>query len=333
MPRTRKLTMRPALWHLLLVLVSPCAILAAEKDAKPLALHPDNPHYFLFRGKPAFLITSGEHYGGVLNKDFKYIPYLDELHARGFNLTRTFSGTYREFPGWGKIADNTLAPTKPETFVCPWKRSTTPGAGDGGNKFGLQTFDSAYFERLKDVIAQAGKRGIVVELVLFCTVYDNDLWNINPMKAGNNVQNIGNVERTEVFTLRSKQLTDVQEAFVRKIVAELKEFDNLYYEVCNEPYFANVTQPWMDHIIALIQDAEKDFPAKHLIAQNIANGSKKIEKPNPGVSIFNFHYATPPDSVKQNYDLKKPLGDDETGFRGKNDLPYRTEAWEFLIAG
>src|SRR5262249_54840957 len=37
--------------------------------------------------------------------------------------------------------------------------------------------------------------------------------------------------------------------------------------------------------------------------------------------------------VKQNFDLNKVLADDETGFRGKGDLPYRTEAWEFLLAG
>src|SRR5437660_5925616 len=84
----------------------------SKNDAKPLSLHPDNPHYFLFRGKPAFLLTSGEHYGAVLNKDFNYSVYLDELRARGFNLTRTFSGTYREVPGWGKITDNTLAPVR-----------------------------------------------------------------------------------------------------------------------------------------------------------------------------------------------------------------------------
>ena len=40
------------------VLVAPAA--AADK---PLSLHPDNPHYFLFRDKPAVLLTSGEHYG------------------------------------------------------------------------------------------------------------------------------------------------------------------------------------------------------------------------------------------------------------------------------
>src|SRR5438477_11984282 len=66
---------------------------ADEQAEKPLSLHPDNPRYFLFRGKPAFLLTSGEHYGAVLNKDFNYSVYFDELRARGFNVTRTFSET------------------------------------------------------------------------------------------------------------------------------------------------------------------------------------------------------------------------------------------------
>jgi hypothetical protein len=34
-----------------------------------------------------------------------------------------------------------------------------------------------------------------------------------------------------------------------------------------------------------------------------------------------------------NYGLKKVIGDDETGFRGVDDRPYRIEAWDFLIAG
>ena len=65
----------------LLPLLLLASALAAAPE-RPLALHPENPHYFLFRGKPAVLITSGEHYGAVLNLDFDYRPYLDELQAR-----------------------------------------------------------------------------------------------------------------------------------------------------------------------------------------------------------------------------------------------------------
>src|SRR3982074_114892 len=101
--------------------------LVAMAWAAPIAPHPENPRYFLFEGKPAFLITSGEHYGAVLNLDFDFVPYLDELHSRGFNLTRTFTGTYREIPGSFKIVGNTLAPA-PGRYAAPWARSATPGA-------------------------------------------------------------------------------------------------------------------------------------------------------------------------------------------------------------
>src|SRR5437870_9691947 len=85
---------------------------AGTVAAQPLALHPDNPHYFLFRGKPTVLVTSGEHYGAVLNLDFDYRKYLETLESDGLNLTRTFTGAYCEPAGAFNIAENTLAPAK-----------------------------------------------------------------------------------------------------------------------------------------------------------------------------------------------------------------------------
>ena len=123
----------------------------AAPGGKPIAPHPENPRYFLFEGKPTFLITSGEHYGAVLNLDFDFVPYLDELHRRGFNLTRTFSGTYREVPGSFKIAGNTLAPA-PGRYAAPWARSATPGAADGGNKFDLDELGRGLLPPAQDVL-------------------------------------------------------------------------------------------------------------------------------------------------------------------------------------
>jgi hypothetical protein len=34
-----------------------------------------------------------------------------------------------------------------------------------------------------------------------------------------------------------------------------------------------------------------------------------------------------------NWLLNKAIGDNETGFGGTNDAPYRTEAWDFILAG
>ena len=305
----------------------------ATVHAAPLALHPDNPHYFLFREKPAVLISSGEHYGAVLNPDFNYVKYLDTLAADGLNLTRTFSGAYAEPQGAFNIAENTLAP-KAERFICPWVRSDQPGYANGGNKFDLTKWDDAYFKRLKDFVAQAGRRGVIIELTLFCPMYEDAQWKLSPMNAANNITGVGAIGRDDVYTLdKNGGLLAVQEALVRKIVVELRDADNLCYEICNEPYFGGVTMEWQNHIADVITGGEKDSAHRHLLTQNVANGSKKIEMPHPAVSVFNFHYASPPTTVALNYGLNKVIGDNETGFKGTADDHYRMEAWEFILAG
>jgi hypothetical protein len=297
-----------------------------------LKLHPSNPHYFLFRGRPTILITAGEHYGAVLNLDFDTLRYLDALRACGFNLTRTFSGAYREVAGSFRITGNTLAP-RAGRYLCPWARSTVSGAADGGNKFDLTRWDPAYFRRLKEFVRHAGKRGIVVEMVLFCTMYDEALWNASPMNAGNNINGIGGVGRHEVYSGRDGDLLAVQQAVTRKIVAELNGFDNVYFEVCNEPYKRPGLSPeWNDQIIAAIVAEEADRPMRHLIAQNVGHGAVATTDLNPHVSILNFHAASA-DAVRLNHALNKVCADDETGGADRSDRKYRVEGWEFILAG
>lgn len=298
--------------------------LAAAGGAQPIRLDPQNPHYFWFDGKPTVLVTSGEHYGAVLNRPFDYVRYLDTLQKDRLNLTRVFAGTYRESPGNFGIVSNTLAPAAGQ-FLSPWAQR------DG--KFDLKRWDEAYFTRLKDLLSQAARRGVIVELVLFCPFYEEIMWETNPMNARNNVNGIGSVARTKVLALQDPQLTEVQEAVVRKLVTELRDFDNLYYEICNEPYFQGVTLEWQEHISKVIVETERGFPKNHLIAQNWSNGSKKVDRPNPLVSLYNFHYSHPPDSVAMNWNLQRAIGNNETGFDGWADSTYRIQGWEFLLAG
>ena len=298
----------------------------------PIAVNSDNPRYFTFRGKPTVLVTSGEHYGAVLNQDFDFVPYLAELQRCGLNLTRTFTGVYMEDTGSFSIRNNTLAPAEGR-LICPWVRSAEPGYARGGSKFDLTRWDDAYFERLRAFCAEAGKRGVIVELVLFCPYYEDQMWAISPLHPANNVNGTPDVPRTEVLALKHPALTAIQEAMTRKVVSELRDVPNLYYEICNEPYFGGVTLEWQARIAQVIAETEADLPRKHLIAQNIANGSAEVTRPDPLVSLLNFHYANPPDAVEANWGLNRPIAFDETGFKGSEDLPYRTDAWEFMLAG
>lgn len=233
---------------------------------KPLSLHPANPHYFLFRGKPTIIITSGEHYGAVMNLDFDDVKYLETLRRDGMNHTRTFTGaTYVEPQGAFNIERNSMAPA-PGRYITPWARSAIPGYANGGNKFDLNKWDESYFRRLKDFSAQASKRGIIVEVNLFCPFYADAQWKLSPFNTINNVNGLGNVGRLDVYTLdKHGGLLEVQERFVRRIVVELKDFDNIFYEICNEPYATNIPMNWQERIVDVIVDAEKNFHEKHLM--------------------------------------------------------------------
>jgi hypothetical protein len=86
-------------------------------------------------------------------------------------------------------------------------------------------------------------------------------------------------------------------------------------------------------VAQLVAQTEATLPLRHLVSMNIANGTARVANPSPHVSIFNFHYATPPDAVAANPHLRGVIGENETGFRGKDDVLYRTEGWAFLLAG
>jgi len=315
-----------------------------EARKRPLRLHPDNPHYFLFRGKPTVLIASGEHYGSVINPDFDYRTYLDTLQKEGGNLTRTVAGTMCESIRtiqWRGGDQNPLAPREGKLLV-PWVRSDKPGYAFGGNKFDLDRWDEAYFRRLRDFVREAGKRGIVVEFNLFYAQYGLDngdgfgSWGLSPLYFKNNVNGIGDVTWDRVNTRADKGLLARQIAVLKKTLTELNEFDNVYYEICDEPYCSGAspkeTDDWQQLLIETIVGVEKALPNQHLIAVNYANGYSVVEKPHPAVSVLNFHYAHPPAAAPINYHHNKVVAFDETS-GGQHTEKRRREAWKFLLSG
>lgn len=323
--------------------IIPCLLLLAalltncsedRKEIKPIELNKTNPHYFDWEGQPTVLITSGEHYGAVLNLDFDYNAYLQELHRNGLNLTRLFSGAYCEPAGSFNIAHNTLAPDSGK-FICPWARSSEGGYAGGGNKFDLTKWDPKYFARLKAFVSTALDNGVIVEFTLFCPFYGDEQWNLSPMNEKNNVNQVGEMARTEVYTYtQTGDLLPVQEQMIRKVVKGLKSYPNVMYEICNEPYFGGVTMQWQEWVAQMISMDEDSLAQHHLITQNIANFTADIgPHPDAFVSVYNFHYASPPVAVATNYHLNKVIGNNETGFKGNADSTYRKQGWQLMMAG
>lgn len=319
-------------------------------SSQPVRLHPANPHYFEYKDKPTVLITSGMHYGAVLNLDINYNKYLDILDRYGFNLHREFiipCYEWRNTDEWA--SEQTPLSPRPGRVLSPYARTNIPGAKDGLNKFDLDQWNPAYFNRLKDFCRKADKKGIVVEIVLFTVLYSEGAWETNPLNSKNNVNGIGNGHYNDYTFIREPLLFERQKQLVNKLVRELNDFDNVYFEICNEPYWAKgipennpevkgqhflpEVNSWQAAMAEAIIDTEKKLSKKHLIAQNLSNGYYKIDTLcHPSVSVLNFHYAFPPRAVPDNYQFNLPLSFDETS-DGCNAPDRRIEAWAFMLSG
>ena len=325
------------------------ALLATGLYAEPIKLHPANPHYYLFHGQPTILITSAEHYGGVVNKDFDYVAYFDALKAYGLNYTRIYPGFL--FEPMGKFMKGNTLGAKPISLTLPWARSQKSGYVLGGNLFDLDKWDPAFFARLKDFVAKAAERGIVVEICFYNAQY-GDTWPMSPLYYENNIQGEGRCDYEDAQTLKHADVVRREDDYVRKITQEVNGFDNVILEVCDEPYLTGtpieLAGPWVAHNVEVIKKAESTLPQKHLIAQQIEGpmGGPCDFTAHPDVSVITTQYAWEGSheqmgglmALDYEDDKNKPIDFNETDYyptwyQGDRVADSRVEAWEFVVGG
>ena len=120
-------------------------------------------------------------------------------------------------------------------MLTPWARSPQAGSVWGGAKYDLDRWDEAFFTRLKDFMTQAQSRGVVVELTFFSDYYGTKQ---SPLFAENNINGVGAVASEAMNTESNGGALAHQERLVRRVVRDLNDFDNLIYEIQNEPWVA-----------------------------------------------------------------------------------------------
>ncbi|MAE63131.1 MAG: hypothetical protein CMJ18_02560 [Phycisphaeraceae bacterium] len=261
-------------------------IFAGTTDQGPVRIHPENPRLLEFRGRPVVLITATEHYGAVMNRPFRYERYLEDAAAKGMTLTRLFT-LFREL----QTPINPYSTCKPEStdYVAPYERTGPETARDGQPKFDLTRPNGEFYERLHGFVSTASRLGVIVEIVLFSNVYDTPVWDLNPLNPANNVNGLPDFPWAESMSLRPPDLFDWQSAHTRRIVEQTRQYDNVIYEICNEPAGAKASGPgqpsadevdaWQRRIVEVIRDADHAEPAKrHLISgQQAAHAADRIE--------------------------------------------------------
>jgi hypothetical protein len=322
---------------------------------------PNNLHYFFYKDKPLVLIASDHHYGAVIDKDFDYVKFLDYLARNGMNLTRIYPGAMFE-PTDKYLPGNPLGP-RPGRQLLPWAKSGQAGAnpllakpGQPSYKYDLDKWNQEYFDRLNGFVELAQKKDIIVEIPFFNGMY-NDCWPLMAMYHENNIQNIGQYEDKEcgLFTsadIRNQDVINYQKAYINKITAELNEFDNLIYDICDEPSLQGLpggsvlflpdsqVMPWVNEMKEAFLEAEESLPKKHLLGQTVQNLSPDCSNES-WCKWLPTEYVKPAEkALNLNYKNNKPLINVESNYYGisltKNAYDVdaiRLEGWWFMLGG
>jgi Cellulase (glycosyl hydrolase family 5)/Family of unknown function (DUF6298) len=253
----------------------------------PIRIHAENSKIFEFRGKPLVLVTATEHYGAVMNRPFRFDRYLADAAEKGHTLTRLFM-LFREL----QTAINPYSTCKPESpdYVAPFVRTGPGHALDGELKYDLDAFNPEFFDRLHQFVSLASQYGIIVEIVLLSHTYNDAVWALNPLNPNNNISGLSpDFSWPDYLTLRDPGMVARQKAMIGKVVAELNPYDNVLYEICNEPgrlRYGNGAptveeiNQWLSALIQHVRDIEARLPSKHLIAGQEAWSSEPWEQPS-----------------------------------------------------
>jgi hypothetical protein len=186
----------------------------------------------------------------------QFESFLDFLQAHGHNFTRLWTNVAYLNPNITNYGP-----------PYPWVRSAVPGASDGGNKFDMTAFNQSYFDTLVARVQAIADRGMFCSIMLFGSYngfrshWDKMAWypsnNINP--------ELSVFSTNEDFFTTDPETLEIQRALVRKTVDELNHFDNLIFEIMNEPGGSSKAVKWHKRMIDYVKSIESTRIKQHLI--------------------------------------------------------------------
>ncbi|MDQ4097704.1 MAG: hypothetical protein M3144_07540, partial [Actinomycetota bacterium] len=164
---------------------------------------------------------------------FDFQAYLGFLKEHGHNFIRLWRWEQFRSQTYGGVAHLCMSPQ-------PWARTGPGNAKDGRPKFDLDTHDDAFFDRLRDRVAGAGREGIYVAVMFF------EGWALHlspppdsveghPFHADANINGIGIASLVDYQVLPlDPRVQGLQEAYLRRVVDTVHDQPNVLWEVANE---------------------------------------------------------------------------------------------------
>ena len=252
------------------------ALASSTLVAQPLHVHPSNGRYFQDKTGNAVLLVGSHTWANFQDitlpgeSPFDWNDYLDKMEGYGHNFIRLWVWEQAKVAAWSS-APLKFSPMPYQTVML-----------EGVEKYDLEKWNEAYFQRLRQRVREAGERGIYVSVMLFqgwslnkSSIPTADPWPYHPFHPDNNVNGVGktvvnhNQDEENRGTLHSTKNEDVlrqQERYVRKVVETLNDLDNVLYEIINE----GGSIAWQYHMIRYIHQMEEKMPKQHPVGMSHA---------------------------------------------------------------
>jgi len=174
-----------------------------------------------------------------------------------------------------------------------------------------------------------------VEIAFFNGMYD-DRWAAQPLYHTNNIQGIGILDFKQFTTLADKALVDVQRKYVQKVATELYDFDNVIYDISDEPEMqGQKSWPWNSILLDAMIVVDHN---RHMYGETAHSATPDFTK-DSRISWLPTEYISPMEqTLDENYRDGKPIIDVESAYypRWYGSHPVeetRAEGWYGMLGG
>ncbi len=255
----------------------------------PLRVSSINPRYFADSSGKIIYLTGSHTWNNLQSIRGLLLPggfsgYLAWLHSYNHNFIRFWILEH----AWDKQSGAVISPH-------PWPRTGPGQALDGRLKFDLTKFDTTYFNRLRQRAAAAGNRGFYVSIMLFddWSTENPGPWKGHPFNVNNNINGVnGDPDNDglglEFHTLQIPAITQLQEAYVKKVVDTVNDLDNVLYEIANE---TGISKAWQYHMMNVIKQYEIGKPKQHPVGMTV--GWPVLEVDNTALFASSADWISP----------------------------------------
>jgi hypothetical protein len=226
-----------------------------------LRKHPTNPRYVTDNSGKAIYLTGSHIWDGIqsptsANRTFAFFSdFLDYVQSFDHNFVRLWTG-------WAYLGFQPY----------PWNRPGPGTASDGNPRFDMKSFNQSYFDYLRKCLQEIEDRGMYCSIMFFGSHnrFKKDFSGVAWQEDNNINSELANAfSKTDGYSwfTTNSAAVEVQRRTLRKFIDEFQNFDNIMWEIMNEPGGATSAQVnWHKGMVNYVKSYEQNtYGRKHLV--------------------------------------------------------------------